>query len=339
MSTSDTWHELARMLIGDPELTGAEVAEQAGIDFEDTRRLWRALGFPPVPDDQRIFARSDVAVLRQIYALNAQQGTDPEIILQLTRVTGQSLARVAEAQVASSSELSTLLGADLSEQDKIALIATRIGALLPHLEPLLGYVWRRHMLAALLRLLAASGKESAAGRTLVVGFADLVGFTAISQQLDERELAAMVDRFEQLAYEHIPHHGGRVVKMIGDEVMFSVDDVSAAAEIALALVEANRPDTQLPEVRAGLALGKTLSWEGDLFGPTVNLASRLVNIARPSTVLISDELASALPPTRFSLRTLRPLTLKGIGRTRVTVLRRPEPAGSARQSRRRERER
>lgn len=223
------------------------------------RRLWRALGFPPVPDQQRAFATSDVDVLREIHALNARQQTDPEIFLQLTRVTGQAMARVAEAQVASSPELRAMLDSEISEVEKVELIAARIDGLLPHFEPLLGHVWRRHLLAALLRLLAASGKESAAGRTLVVGFADLVGFTAISQQLDERELAAMVDRFEQLAYEHIPHYGGRVVKMIGDEVMFGVDDVSAAAEIALALVEANGRDTQLPEVRVGLALGKTLS--------------------------------------------------------------------------------
>lgn len=71
-----------------------------------------------------------------------------------------------------------------------------------------------------------------------------------------------------------------------------------------------------------------------MFGPTVNLASRLVNIARPSTVLISADLASALPAARYTLRTLRPLTLKGIGRTRVTVLRRPETEGGARPSRR-----
>lgn len=337
--SSDTWHVLARMLIGDPELTGIEVAEQAGMDFEETRRLWRALGFPPVPDDQRVFARSDVAVLRQIHALNEEQGTDPEVFLQLTRVTGQSLARVAEAQVASSTALSALLGSDMAEQDKIALVAARIGGLIPHLEPLLGYVWRRHMLAALLRL-AASGQESAGGRMLVVGFADLVGFTAISQQLDERELAAMVDRFEQHAYEHIPHHGGRVVKMIGDEVMFSVDSVTAAADIALALVEAHANDSKLPEVRAGLALGKTLSWEGDLFGPTVNLASRLVNIARPSTVLISDEIATELTDERrFTLRSLRPLALKGIGRTRVTVLRRAELDAGMKESRRGRKER
>jgi adenylate cyclase len=174
-----------------------------------------------------------------------------------------------------------------------------------------------------LRFAATTGDQAAATRTVVVGFADLVGFTAISQQLNEHELAAMVDRFEALAYEHIPERGGRVVKMIGDEVMFSVESAAAAAEMALALVEAFASDPALPDVRAGLALGPTLSWEGDLFGNTVNLASRLVNLARPGTVLISDELGYELEAQGiFELRHLRPLSLKGIGRVRAWVLRR-----------------
>ncbi len=111
--------------------------------------------------------------------------------------------------------------------------------------------------------------------------------------------------------------------MIGDEVMFAVEDGVAAAEIALGLVEAYASDETLPDVRVGLALGPTVSWEGDLFGPTVNLASRLVNLARPSTILISDDLGQQLEGSpAFTLRHLRPARLKGIGRVRSWVLRR-----------------
>jgi adenylate cyclase len=145
----------------------------------------------------------------------------------------------------------------------------------------------------------------------------------MSQALDARELAAMVDRFEAIAYEHIPERGGRVVKMIGDEVMFAVDDGAVAADIAVALVEAHARDAALPDLRVGLATGPVLSWEGDLFGPTVNLASRLVNLARPATILASDELGERLgDDPRFTLRHLRPVKLHGIGRVRAWVLRR-----------------
>jgi adenylate cyclase len=133
----------------------------------------------------------------------------------------------------------------------------------------------------------------------------------------------MVDRFEALAYKHIPERGGRVVKMIGDEVMFAVDDGAFAADIAVALVEAYARDPALPGVRIGLATGPTLSWEGDLYGPTVNLASRAVNVARPNTVLVSDELGTQLKDDpRFDLRRLRAVRLQGIGRVQLWVLRR-----------------
>jgi adenylate cyclase len=242
--------------------------------------------------------------------------------LQLTRVTGQSLARVAEAHVATRvDQLDLPQGA--TEPDRVvdALVAG-FEPLLPTLESLLSYVWRRHLVAAMFRVAAAGGTDVMRTGALAVGFADLVGFTAISQQLDAAELAALVDRFEALAYEQIARRGGRVVKMIGDEVMFSADTPAIAAEIALALVAAYAGDAALPEVRVGLAYGPALSFEGDLFGPTVNLASRLVNIARPGTVLVSEELAAQFHDTPdFTLRSLRPLRLKGIGRSQVSVLR------------------
>ncbi len=319
MSTSTAWSTLARVLIGDPQYTSVEVAAETGVPLDEARRLWRALGFAPVPEDDRIFTRSDVAMLGAVRTLLEQHVAEPGVLLQLTRVVGQALARVAEAQVAATAS-GGLSGEALLE---------RTSALAQGVEPFLAYAWHRHLLAALLRFSAERDHSSGAVH-LAVGFVDLVGFTAISQQLSEGELAETVERFEALAYEHIPGRGGRVVKMIGDEVMFAADQGHTAAEIALALVEAYARDPDLPEVRVGLAMGPAISWEGDLFGPTVNLASRLVNIARPGTVLVSDELGTQLEATRaFALRHLRPIALKGIGRVRSWVLRRAPAAPPA----------
>src|SRR5262249_34944578 len=136
-------------------------------------------------------------------------------------------------------------------------------------------------------------------------------------------LAVVVDRFEAHAYEQISRGGGRVIKMIGDEVMFAVDDAAVGAEIALSLREAIATEEALPDVRIGLARGPTLSWEGDLFGPTVNLAGRLVNLARPGTVLIADDLARQVQENpAYVVRRMRATRLKGIGRVRAWALRR-----------------
>jgi len=256
-----------------------------------------------------------------VRALLELKGAHPDDLLQLTRVVGQALARVADAQVnAVADRLEQLRPEAVPNETALAELVDRIQTLAPSLEHFLGYVWRHHLLAALRRRSAA---PSAADRPLTVGFADLVGFTALSQSMAPRELAAIVDRFEALAYEHIPERGGRVVKMIGDEVMFAVDDGAFAADIAVALVEACARDTLVPDVRIGMASGPTLSWEGDLYGPTVNLASRLVNFARPGTVLVSDEFGARLADDpRFELRHLRPVRLQGVGRVRPWVLRR-----------------
>ena len=116
------------------------------------------------------------------------------------------------------------------------------------------YAWRRHMQVAARRRMVREAGSS--GETQVtVGFADLVGFTALSQQVDAHELAAIVDRFESTAYDVVGLLGGRVVKMIGDEVMFTVDSTDIGMEIALSLAEAYHDDESLSDVRVGLACG------------------------------------------------------------------------------------
>jgi adenylate cyclase len=321
MKPSDTWARLSETLLGTATLTSVDVAREAGLDLAEARRLWRALGFPPVADDEPIFTPADVEVLRAVRVLLEMKSAHPADLLQLTRVIGQSLARVADAQVTAAADRLEQARTDaVTDEAARAALVERIQSLAPSLEQFLGYVWRRHLLAALRQRLAT---PSAADSALTVGFADLVGFTALSQSITSQELAAIVDRFEAIAYEHVPERGGRVVKMIGDEVMFAVPDGAFAADIALALVDACARDSLVPDVRIGLASGPTLSWEGDLYGPTVNLASRLVNFARPGTVLVSDELGTRVrDDPRFELRHLRPVRLQGIGRVRPWALRR-----------------
>jgi adenylate cyclase len=108
--------------------------------------------------------------------------------------------------------------------------------------------------------------------------------------------------------------------MIGDEVMFVVDDVAAGAHIGLDLADAYADDDLLSDVRVGMALGPVLLRDGDYFGPTVNLAHRIVNIGNPGTVLISDEFQRELlerAPEQFTAHALRPRLLKDLGRVQL----------------------
>ena len=137
----------------------------------------------------------------------------------------------------------------------------------------------------------------------------------------------MVGRFETLAYDTVASHGGRIVKMIGDAVMFVTDEPAAGAEIGLTLAEVYSADETVSDVRVGLAHGTVLGLEGDYFGPTVNLASRIVNIAYVGAVVVSSEIQQHLTDDeRFVLRPVRPRRLKGIGIVPLWILRRPEQA-------------
>jgi adenylate cyclase len=143
----------------------------------------------------------------------------------------------------------------------------------------------------------------------------------------------VVQRFEELSHDIVTSLGGRVVKMIGDEVMFVVESVAAAARIGLDLADAYADDELLSDVRVGLALGPVLLREGDYFGTTVNLAHRIVNIGNPGTVLVSDELQAALlevAPDEFTTKPLRPRLLKDLGRVQLWWLGRVghEPDGT-----------
>jgi adenylate cyclase len=280
------------ILPGQSYYTAAEAAEKAGIDRDLAGRLWRAMGFVDPHEFEPAFTQEDVEALKSLARLMEQGVADPEVAVQMTRVMGLSLSRVAEAQVATAWErLSGPLSASGLDDEEVAeAIATLITEVTPSIEEFVIYVWRRHLAEAAKRSLVTSPGGASGDQVTAVGFCDMAGFTRLGQELEERELAATVDRFETEAYDTIGSLGGRVVKVIGDEVMFVADNPKVAAQIGLGLAGQFSADEVVPDVRVGLAYGPALSREGDYLGATVNLASRIAAYALPGSVLISDEL-------------------------------------------------
>jgi adenylate cyclase len=190
------------------------------------------------------------------------------------------------------------------------------------LEPLLVHAWRRQLAAAGTRLLASQDSGELKSRA-AVGFADLVAFTRTSRDLDERELARLVERFEVTASDVVAEHGGRLVKTLGDEVLFSADTARSGAEIGLSVAEAVREDAGIPDVRVGMAYGPVLPLRGDVFGTTVNLASRLTEMARPGTALVDAGLAAELrDDDAYALSRITRRRAHGLGVIQPYVLRR-----------------
>ncbi len=310
-----------RLLVpAERRLSQREIAARTGFPVEQARRVWRALGFLDVDDDAAVFTELDVEAVELFQSMVALGLVDLDGAVQTARVIGSSMARIAEAEtMPGSTPILVPSGDSVLDADQFARNA---GASLPAMARLLEYVWRRHLQAATRRamLLRARGAGERVSPDLVVGFADMVGYTLLSQHLRYDELAAVVARFEEVAHDTVTSCGGRVVKMIGDEAMFVVEDPVSAADVGLALAEAYADDELLSDVRVAMAIGPVLVQDGDFYGPVVNLASRMVGIARPGTVLVSDELHDALeavPDHPFRLRPLRPRMVKDIGRVQI----------------------
>jgi adenylate cyclase len=289
------------------------------------------LGFPELVAGEPAFTDVDVANMAALARLLHSGAVTPEVAYGMTRVVGSSMARVASAMVDTVSARAEQVlhdgPHDVEQSIELAQIATETQGFLPMFPDVLVQVWRRHLQVAARRRLLRSDADT--DRGLVVGFADLVGFTALAQQVTDEQLAEVVDQFEHLAYDVVVAGNGRVLKMIGDEVMFLVDDPVAAAEIALGLADASRDASELSDVRVGLAFGPVLEREGDAYGPTVNLASRATAIAYPGTVVVSPDLRAVLEDLPdYAFKGMRPRYLKHIGRVSLAVVRRTEDAPS-----------
>jgi adenylate cyclase len=315
---------LDRLLVpGEPHLDASEVAVRSGVPEETATKLWRALGFPDIPDGQRAFTDESVEVLRVLNERSASSmftsGDDLNALVAQVRAIGAGLSRVAESL--SDQIVEGVLAARASGLDDETTALTATGALdWQVLARLNDFALRVQVRAAVLRKLLTPQLGSGALPELTVGFVDLVGYTALSQELDGAELNALVARFESVTYDTVAQLGGRLVKTIGDEVMFVAEAPEVALQIALELTDRTRQDEVLPRARAGLACGPALAREGDYYGAMVNLAHRLVEIARPQSIIVSAELAASLEGNEaFTFQRLRSRRIRGIGRVEIYV--------------------
>jgi adenylate cyclase len=287
-----------------------EVAAEIGVDAGFLRRLWRALGFAESEPGARVCSAPELEALREGAFLLRNELVPEELVLQTARVMGYAVSRMAGAQAGVLESIVQRPLAEADEEEANAAIDT-LDRLVPLLEAGLLNAWRRHFVVAMAR--GSGGSAGAAAREAAIGFADLVGFTAMSEDVEPMELERTLDEFEELGLEVVGDHGGRVVKTIGDEVMFVVDHADDAVDGAIALLEACDASRSLPELRVGVAYGRLVAFAGDYFGPTVNLASRLVAAAEPNTVLVSDSARAALVDRRLPWTALRWFSLKGLG--------------------------
>jgi adenylate cyclase len=226
---------LEKAFLGEAAHLTREEVERTASDFppERIRRLWRALGFVDPDPDQVRFTESDVAALRLSQRLAADELIGAGVTESVARTVGQAMSRLAEAQTQIVSEQ---LGNDpelveLAENhpdELVRLVSERFAHLLPELEWLISYAWRRHMLAAVQRAVGGAARDLT-NHICAVGFCDIVGYTAAVRDMTTDDLSELVATFEEVASDIVVRHDGRVVKTLGDEVMFMLADPVAMA--------------------------------------------------------------------------------------------------------------
>ena len=278
-------------------LTLAEVAARAGLDELLLRRVWRSVGLPDPPADAAVFSTGDLDLLATLEAGRTFLGE--EVTMQLMRVLGTAAARVADAAV--SAFMVNVLPAAI-ERDPSGLELARANAtgmeMLDALERAFGTMLRRHLLLGFRPLEPLSDVPGVDVVRRTVVFADLVESTAWAARVDVATLGRALATFDALASEIVVPHGGRVVKVIGDEVMVVASQPVGAVVAALELVDALRAHDLLPPVRVGIATGDAVARGGDYTGTVVNLAARAVKLAEPSGVVVDEATAAALAGDR-----------------------------------------
>lgn len=313
-----TYSRLSKAMdLAPPSLTVDQVSERKGLSPSWVKQYWRALGFADVADDEVVFTDEDADLMFSMYELVETGAVSKEAALSLVRAQGHGMDRLVLWQVeALVADAINKHGIDDTSARLVVL--DRFQDLYEDLADQLIYTWRRQLGALLGRI----DRELAVSRHSVpsvdvlplaraIGFIDMVNFTGKVRNMSPDELRELIGAFETQARGVVAKYGARVVKTVGDAVLFVADDLPTGARVALEIVEVMGEFEIL--MRGSVVWGRVLSRSGDVFGPTVNLASRLGDEAAPGEILTDADSADLLKDEPFELQPIGPMTVQSLG--------------------------
>lgn len=313
---------IARLIGGTPTMTVPELAQAAGVSDQFVRTFWRAMGFPDAADDAVIFTAHDVRAVQSWLHLLRSGRVDQRTAVTLLRAESHMTDRLVLWQIEALID-DAARRYNLDDTSARLVVLDSISDLDELLTEQLGYAWRRQLAALTARIEAEVGQRPVGGSSdelplvRALGFVDMVSYTRRSLGLGVSQLTELVQGFEFISRDVITTMGGRIVKTIGDAVLYIADDIATGARIVTHLLQALAADPRLPPVRASLVQGRVVSHSGDIYGPVVNLASRLSDLAAPGTVLMDDESAQLLRNSdvadSYRLLAQPPVDVQGVG--------------------------
>jgi adenylate cyclase len=298
-------------------VTFAQFAQRSGVPVQLLMLIREAAGSPaPNPDDG---IRDEELHYAAFVEMQFKAGFRQPGIEQLLRVQGDSLRRMAETEsawweaevvepaMAVGKRPDEVLGSDFG--DRMGVLAERALVGMYHLHQT--QAWTANLIADIESMLAAAGLHSRLDHPPAMCFLDISGYTRLTQERGDAAAAQLAEQLGRLVQRTAVKHGGRAVKWLGDGVMLFFPNpgpgVVAALEMMAGVAEAG-----LPPAHVGLHAGPVIFQEGDYYGLTVNVASRIADYARPGEVLVTQEVVDASVGTNVDFREVGPVELKGV---------------------------
>ena len=299
--------------------TFRQLAERTGLPVESVMVIREVMGAAaPEPDD---LVREDELVVVPVLEIAAAGGTNMVACERMLRVMGESMRRVTEAQAAwwqaevsnrfvsdgaalgSLGEATLEFGARINDAYDAALTAMRHA----HEQR----TWTANILETVEATMAEAGLYRRVERPPAVCFLDITGYTRLTSERGDAAAAELASTFARMVQRTSQRHAGRAVKWLGDGVMFYFTDPGPGVVAALRMV-ADAADAGLPPAHVGLHAGPVLVQDGDYYGQTVNIASRIADYARPGEVVVSQSVVEAAGEASAVFSEIGPVELKGV---------------------------
>jgi adenylate cyclase len=299
------------------DVTFAQLSEKTGVPVDLLMVIREATGGAPPNPDERV--RESELEIVPFVELPYREGFRPMAMERLLRVQGDSLRRIAEQEAdwwrtevvmpafAAGKSVDEITNIELSER------------LTPLIEPALmanyrmqqARAWTSNIIEGFEYVLAQAGFQGRVDRPPAMCFLDITGYTRLTDERGDEAAAALASELGRLVQRSSLQHGGKTVKWLGDGVMFWFRDpgpgVLAALDMAAGVVDAG-----LPPAHVGLHAGPVVFQQGDYYGQTVNIASRIAEYARPGEVLVSQAVVEASEGAEVAFREIGPVELKGV---------------------------
>ena len=315
----------AVMRSGPPVHSLRSAAQAVGRTLPEVEQAWAALGLTAADADQISLSEADVDGLRTVFELGMSAGIDTSF--GVLRVLGSAMARLAEAESSAIRAGVPAIQINYTEDElSTARAYAAVAAFVPRIGRLIDAVHRQHLESARMYFEDVL-RDTSPTVHCGVGFVDLSGFTSLTRLMTPQELSRLLSEFSSTVSDVVHADGGRVVKFIGDAVMWVSPSAAQLVKAAADLVDHRKARDSGLQVRAGLAYGPMLALDGDYFGNPVNLAARLVAAAGPGEILLSDDLHSEL--AGWTAEPTELLALRGFAEpVQAWMLNHPPPVGA-----------